>query len=140
MYHLPTPPPWRAPVEPGIQQTDEPAPDAQSWQLLMHRWDASDVYPSGHQLLEVVTGTEEDAMARLMEVATDRATHGYPSGYQIMQHGASIIVSSLPGGRWDYWYMAARIIARVPPTPKKTRRERKMEKKERKDNEYKPSI
>ncbi|MCL2092282.1 MAG: DUF6273 domain-containing protein [Micrococcales bacterium] len=113
----------------GSPEPEEPVTDTQTWQLREEL--VTDGCLSSLDL-GAVTGPEQDAMGRLMEVATARAQtislqtarragawSRLVSGYQIMQDGRTIVVSELgpPGthkdARREYRFTAYLLLSSV---------------------------
>lgn len=121
-----TTPPWGTPSKTPSLKADQPAAP-ETWEL-RQEVDGSSGRTFLSRELEVVVGTEQQAMARLMELALEMAKTIKPSkGYKIAQDGTTLIVSpaKLDWGQPllpDTRFTAVRIVTTVPPVSKKPNR------------------
>ena len=106
------------------QVVDRPVSDpSQSW-LLRREKPGGESQDFMYEYLDIVTGTEQDAIDRLLEIATRRAKDLVrPSkGYRIIQEGTSVVVTQIEyhwGYLPEYRFTAARILETVPPVKKR---------------------
>jgi len=117
------PPPWGTPSDAPDTTPGRP----ETWELRKEA-DGGDTHVFYSIVLEVVTGTEHDAMTRLMDHALQEASTIKPSkGYQIAQEGTTLIVTPVKPN-WgaiyprDRRFTAVRILAKVPPVEKQDKR------------------
>jgi hypothetical protein len=119
MINVPTPPLWGSPspAEPTARPVVPDAPQS-SWRLYLSEGPQGEK-PPFVGLPGVITGTEQDAMGRLVEIAVKAAeTSKYASGgYQVARVGTSLVVR-FQNQKWgttrQYQLTAAQILVTTP--------------------------